>query len=150
MSAVFTHAGVSTLNGVTKARFANDALRVKVLAKNGHRDIDIIELSNPMSKEDAVAFLIGIDFATQNGVTNAATQAALEDAIEKRAVKPAKAPKVAKAPKAKAPKAKAPAKKGPTMDAIKAKVAAAKKAPVATKSKAQITAELADLEDAPY
>ena len=36
------------------------------------------------------------------------------------------------------------------MDAIKAKVAAAKKAPVATKSKAQITAELADLEDAPY
>jgi hypothetical protein len=145
MSAVFTHAGVSTLNGVTKARFANDALRVKVLAKNGHRDIDIIELSNPMSKEDAVAFLISIDFATQNGVTNAATQSALEDAIEKRATKPAKAPKVAKAPKA-----KAPAKKGPTMDAIKAKVAAAKKAPVATKSKAQITAELADLEDAPY
>jgi len=145
MSAVFTHAGVSTLNGVTKARFANDALRVKVLAKNGHRDIDIIELANPMSKEDAVAFLISIDFATQNGVTNAATQAALEDAIEKRAPKAEKAPKVAKAPKA-----KAPAKKGPTMDAIKAKVAAAKKAPVATKSKAQITAELADLEDAPY
>jgi hypothetical protein len=145
MSAVFTHAGVSTLNGVTKARFANDALRVKVLAKNGHRDIDIIELTNPMSKEDAIAFLIGIDFATQNGVTNAATQAALEDAIEKRAPKAEKAPKVAKAPKA-----KVPAKKGPTMDAIKAKVAAAKKAPVATKSKAQITAELADLEDAPY
>ena len=145
MSAVFTHAGVSTLNGVTKARFANDALRVKVLAKNGHRDIDIIELSNPMSKEDAVAFLISIDFATQNGVTNAATQSALEDAIEKRAPKAEKAPKVAKAPKA-----KAPAKKGPTMDAIKAKVAAAKKAPVATKTKAQITAELADMEDAPY
>ena len=143
MSAFFTHAGVSTLNGVTKARFANDALRVKVLAKNGHRDIDIIELTNPMSKEDAIAFLIGIDFATQNGVTNAATQAALEEAIEKRAPKAEKAVKAVKAPKV-------PAKKGPTMDAIKAKVAASKKAPVATKSKSQIEAELANLEDAPF
>ena len=139
---VFTHAGVSKLNGEFKVRFANDALRVKVLAKNGHSDIDIVELKTPMTKEDAIAYLVGIDFATQNGVTNAAVQAALEEAIDKRAVKPAKV-------KA-APKAKVPAKKGPSMDAIKAKVAAAKKAPVATKSKAQITAELADLEDAPY
>ena len=142
---VFTHAGVSKLNGEFKVRFANDALRVKVLAKNGHSDIDIVELKTPMTKEDAIAYLIGIDFATQNGVTNAAVQAALEEAVDKRAVKPAKAPKAVKAPKA-----TVPAKKGPTMDAIKAKVAAAKKAPVATKSKAQITAELADLEDAPY
>ena len=139
---VFTHAGVSKLNGEFKVRFANDALRVKVLAKNGHSDIDIVELKTPMTKEDAIAYLVGIDFATQNGVTNAAVQAALEEAVDKRAVKPTKAPK--------APKAKVPAKKGPSMDAIKAKVAAAKKAPVATKSKAQITAELADLEDAPY
>ncbi len=139
---VFTHAGVSKLNGEFKVRFANDALRVKVLAKNGHSDIDIVELKTPMTKEDAIAYLVGIDFATQNGVTNAAVQAALEEAIDKRAPKPAKA--------VKAPKAKVPAKKGPSMDAIKAKVAAAKKAPVATKSKAQITAELADLEDAPY
>jgi hypothetical protein len=146
MSAVFTHAGVSTLNGVTKARFANDALRVKVLAKNGHRDIDIIELKNPMSKEEAIAFLLSIDFATANGVTNAATQSALLEAVEKRAPKAEKAPKAPKAEKA----PKVPAKKGPTMDAIKAKVAAAKKAPVATKSKAQITAELANLEDAPF
>ena len=139
---VFTHAGVSKLNGEFKVRFANDALRVKVLAKNGHSDIDIVELKTPMNKEDAISYLMAIDFATQNGVTNAAVQAALEEAIDKRVVK---------APKAKAaPKAKVPAKKGPSMDAIKAKVAAAKKAPVATKSKAQITAELADLEDAPY
>jgi len=41
---LFTHAGTSRLNGVVKARFANDALRVKVLAKNDHTDIDIIEL----------------------------------------------------------------------------------------------------------
>ena len=139
---VFTHAGVSKLNGEFKVRFANDALRVKVLAKNGHKDIDIIELKEPMTKEDAIAYLISMDFATQNGVTNAAVQAALEEATDKRAVKPAKV-KVAKV-------AKVPAKKGPSMDAIKAKVAAAKKAPVATKSKAQITAELAGLEDAPF
>jgi hypothetical protein len=142
---VFTHAGVSTLNGVTKARFANDALRVKVLAKNGHRDIDIVELKTPMSKEDAVAFLISIDFATQNGVTNAATQSALEDAVEKRSVKPASAPKVAKV--AKAPKAKVPAKKGPSMDAIRAKAAATKAVPKSTVSKAAIVAQM---EDAPY
>ena len=143
---VFTHAGVSTLNGVTKARFANDALRVKVLAKNGHRDIDIVELKTPMSKEDAVAFLISIDFATQNGVTNAATQSALEDAVEKRSVKPASAPKVAKVAKvAKAPKAKVPAKKAITLESIKAKAV-----PASTLSKVEIQKQLANMEDAPY
>ena len=42
MSKSFTHAGVSRLKGEFKVRFCNDALRVKVLAKNGHTDIDII------------------------------------------------------------------------------------------------------------
>lgn len=79
----FTHAGVSTLNGKTKVRFANDALRVKVLAKNGHTDIDIVELREPMTKEDAVAYLLSIDFA--NG--NAVVQAALDEAAGKRGVK---------------------------------------------------------------
>ena len=147
----YSHAGVSTLNGVTKVRFANDALRVKVLAKNGHKDIDIIELKNPMSKEDAVAFLFSIDFATQNGKTNAVVQAALEEAVEKRA------PKVAKVKVAKVAKPKAKAK--PTMDAIKAKVAAAKKTvpataakPKSTVTRKEIEVQLADktLDDAPY
>jgi diaminopimelate decarboxylase len=43
----FTHAGVSKLNGVVKARFANDAMRVKVLQKGGHTDIDMTELMRP-------------------------------------------------------------------------------------------------------
>lgn len=93
----YSHAGVSKLNGAFKVRFANDALRVKVLAKNGHSDIDIIELKTPMSKEDAVAYLLSIDF--DNG--NKAVRAALEAAADKRGVT---------APKAQ-PKAKAPAKK---------------------------------------
>jgi 23S rRNA A2030 N6-methylase RlmJ len=79
---LYSHAGVSKLNGEFKVRFANDALRVKVLAKNGHKDIDIIELKTPMTKEDAVALLLSINFA--NG--NKAIQAALEEAAGKRGI----------------------------------------------------------------
>jgi hypothetical protein len=137
MSKSFTHAGVSTLDGVVKARFCNDQMRVKVLAKNGHKDIDIIELKTPMTKEDAVAFLLSINF--DNG--NKTVRAALEAEVEKRTEKPA-----TKAPKAATPKAK---KSTPSMDAIKAKVAA-KKATAPKVSKAEVIAQLADMEDAPY
>lgn len=138
----FTHAGVSRLNGEMKVRFANDALRTKVLVKNGHKDIDIIELKHAMTKEEAVQYLISIDFATQNGVTNADVKAALEAALDKRAEKPAKAPKAAKTVKTKASK--------PTMDSIKAKVAAKKTAPKSTVTKAEVLAQLKDVEDAPF
>jgi hypothetical protein len=97
---VFTHAGVSSLKGEFKVRFANDALRVKVLAKNGHKSIDIVELKNPMTKEDAVAYLLKIDF--DNG--NKQVRAALEAAADKRGVTTAPKAKVSK------PVAKAPAK----------------------------------------
>jgi hypothetical protein len=106
----FSHAGVSSLNGSMKVRFANDALRVKVLGKNGHKDIDIIELKNPMTKEDAVAYLLSIDF--DNG--NKTVRAALEAAADKRGVTPAPKAVVKAAPKATAkaaPKAKATAPK---------------------------------------
>lgn len=138
MSKSFTHAGVSKLNGEFKVRFANDSLRVKVLAKNGHKDIDIVELKHAMTKEEAVAFLLSIDF--DNG--NKEVRAALEAEQGKRTETP-KAEKVAKAPKAKA-KAK------PTMKAIEAKVAAKKAAPKSTVSKAEVIAQLADLEEAPF
>jgi len=139
MSNVYSHAGVSRLNGEFKVRFCNDALRVKVLAKNGHKDIDIVELRNPMSKADAVAFLMSIDFA--NG--NKEVQAALEAAADKRGVS---------APKATAkPKAKAPAKKA-TAPKAKAKTAtgqATVKTAVQSEATAIAKAE-ADLEDAPF
>jgi D-serine deaminase-like pyridoxal phosphate-dependent protein len=147
MSKSFTHAGVSKLDGEFKVRFANDALRTKVLIKNGHTDIDIIELKHAMTKEDAVAYLMEIDFATRDGVTNEAVQAALAAEIDKRSEVPAKEPK-AKAEKA--PKA-AKAKAKPTMKAIEAKVAAKKAAaPKSTVSKAEVIAQLADMEDAPF
>lgn len=79
----FTHAGVSKLDGKFKVRFANGAERIKVLIKNQHTDIDMIELKYPMSKADAIAFLVKIDFA--NG--NAMVQAAIDAAVKKRKVK---------------------------------------------------------------
>ena len=138
MSKLFSHAGVSRLNGVIKARFANDALRVKVLAKGGHTDIDLVEFLQPLTKEDAVRKLIEMDFAKGN----AEIQAALDAELDKRTDTP-KAEKVAKAPKVKAPKA--PKAKPITIDSIKAKAPAKP-----TKTKAQITAELAEMDDAPF
>ena len=135
MEKTFKFAGVSTRAGVCKARFANDQMRVKVLAKTGSSDIDLIELKVPMTKADAIAFLLSINF--DNG--NATVRAALEEGLEKRtpAVKAVKA-----APKAKAA-TKAKTKTTPTMDAIKARATAAK----AKSAKVVVTAEM---EDAPF
>jgi hypothetical protein len=130
MSKLFSHAGVSTFEGVTKVRFANDSLRVKHLAKVGHKDIDIVELKEPMDKAAAVAYLLSIDFATQNGVTNEVVQSALLAEVDKRS----EAPKVAKVKAVKAAKAK------PTLESIKAK--AVKTAPKSTVSKAEVQAQL--------
>lgn len=78
----FTHAGVSRLDGKFKVRYANDQARIKVLIKNGHTDIDMIELKYPMSKEDAIRYLVKIDFA--NG--NTEVEAAINAAVKKRNV----------------------------------------------------------------
>jgi len=62
MSKTFTVAGTSVLNGKEKVRFANDiATRVKVLARNGHTDVDLIELPTEMDKEMAVLFPKGLE-----------------------------------------------------------------------------------------
>jgi hypothetical protein len=94
MSKLYSHAGTSSQNGETKVRFCNDSLRVKVLEKNGHKNVDIVELREPMTKEAAVAFLLSIDF--DNG--NKEVRAALEAAADKRGVEipKAKPAKVAK------------------------------------------------------
>ena len=55
---LFKVAGVSTLAGKTKVRFANDLVsRVKMLVKDGHTDIELLELPEPMTKSDVVKFL---------------------------------------------------------------------------------------------
>ena len=48
--------GVSTLNGKTKVRFANDfASRIKNLVKNGHTNVELFELPTAMTKDAALA-----------------------------------------------------------------------------------------------
>jgi homogentisate 1,2-dioxygenase len=55
----FEVAGTSTLNGITKVRFANDYVgRFKILAKNGHDNIELIELGEKMSKADICKVLM--------------------------------------------------------------------------------------------
>ena len=102
----YTFAGTSRLNGTIKVRFANDVARVKVLAKNGHTDIDLIELKHPMTKEEIVAYLREIDFARGNTEIQAAIDAADEKRNPKE--KPPKEPKEPKAKKEKAVVAAAP------------------------------------------
>ena len=55
---MFTVAGLSRQNGTLKLRFANDFVtRVKVLGRNGHKDINLVELPQAMTKDAAVAYL---------------------------------------------------------------------------------------------
>lgn len=82
MSTTYSHAGVSVLNGKMKVRFSNDLMRVKTMAKTGHNDIDIIQLKHPMTKAEAVQYLMDIDF--DNG--NPRVREALHAAAVKRGV----------------------------------------------------------------
>ena len=96
---LFTVAGVSTLDGETKVRFANDELRVKVLMKHGHTNPILIALPNAMTKLEAVTYLPGLD--EFQGV---ASQSAIADYLD------AKTPKVKSVATPTATKAKSPAK----------------------------------------
>ena len=54
----FTCAGRSTNQGKTQLRFTNDVNRERVLAKNGHTDIEFFELGSAMTKAEATEFLV--------------------------------------------------------------------------------------------
>jgi hypothetical protein len=75
----FAVAGVSTLEGKTKLRFANDTMRIKILAKNGHTNVELVELPVEMTKAEAVQHLKSIEF----GKGDAAIQAAVAYAEKK-------------------------------------------------------------------
>lgn len=63
---MFKVTGISTLNGQTKVRFANDLVsRVKILNKDGHKDINLVELPNALSKADCVKYLKSSDLYTK-------------------------------------------------------------------------------------
>ena len=97
--------GVSKLDGEYKVRFANDIMRTKVLAKHGHTEIELVELSEAMTKYDGIRAIQSLaEFASAH------SQSAIAEYLEE------------KAPKAKAAPAKAPAK---AQSKTKAKVATA-------------------------
>ena len=50
----FTVVGVAKLKGEYSVRFANDVMRVKVLAKGGYEDVRLVELDEPLTKLNAV------------------------------------------------------------------------------------------------
>lgn len=141
--------GVSRLKGELKVRFANDAARVKVLAKNGHTDIDLIELTHPMTKEEAIGFLMSINFYEKDGVVNEEVHSALIEAVDRRAPataanKERRGNKEAKKPKKDAAPKKT-VKSEMTLETI-----AAKAPPKSTLSKKDIEKQLAGIEDAPF
>lgn len=68
----FSVAGVSTLEGKTKIRFANDAMRIKILGKNGHQAVELIDLPREMTKAEIAQHLVEVNFAKGNAATQAA------------------------------------------------------------------------------
>lgn len=78
----FEVAGVTTFNGKTKIRWANDMMRVKILHKNGHTDMEFVSLPWAMTKGEIVQYLKDQDFA--QGRSN--VMAALKYAAKKNPV----------------------------------------------------------------
>lgn len=58
----FSVTGCSTLNGKTKIRFANDSLRIKILEKNGHSNVELVNLPHEMTKGEIAQHLITTGF----------------------------------------------------------------------------------------
>ena len=109
---LFTVAGISKLNGEYKVRFANDIMRIKVLAKHGHEDIRLADLEGEFTKLDAAKAILSMeDFA------DAAAQATITEYIEDN---------TPKAPKAKAAIAKEFVKLNTAAPKAKAKTKAVK------------------------
>ena len=75
----FAVAGVSTHEGKTKVRFANDTMRVKILAKNGHQDVQLVDLPHEMTKAEIGAHMVATGF----GKGNAAIEAAVAYVVKK-------------------------------------------------------------------
>jgi hypothetical protein len=93
---LFTVAGISKLNGEYKVRFANDIMRIKVLAKHGHEDIRLAEVDTALTKYEGIKAIQAME-----DFQDAAAQSAIAEYLDEKAPK---------APKAKAAPVKAPAK----------------------------------------
>ena len=56
---LFALVGISTRHGKTRVRFTNSTAREIILIKDGHDDITFLELPEPMTKPDAVTYILG-------------------------------------------------------------------------------------------
>ena len=87
---MFKVSGVSKYKGEVKVRFANDMTRVKILDKNGHTEINLVELPTAMDKPEIVKYLQTTDL-----YQNTEFKFAIDEAVEKyngvKVVKAAKA-----------------------------------------------------------
>jgi len=103
----FTVAGISKLNGEYKIRFANDMMRIKVLAKSGHEDIRLADLEGEFTKMEAAKIILGLD-----EFSDSIAQATITEYIEDNTPKAKVSKPVAKAPAkaTKTPAVKATAK----------------------------------------
>jgi hypothetical protein len=68
----FAVAGVSTLDGKTKVRFANDTMRIKILGKNGHTDVNLVDLPREMTKAEIAQHMVEVGFGKGNAAIEAA------------------------------------------------------------------------------
>lgn len=96
----FTVAGTSILDGVCKIRVANDTNRGNVLTKNGHTDVELVELETAVTKEEAAHQLLKIALFNENPTRLQAIQDFLDSESGNKPVEP----KAKKEPKAKAKK----------------------------------------------
>lgn len=79
---LFTVVGVSTYHGLTKARWANDLVaRIKIFNKEGHTNVDLVELPQPMDKLDAVKYYFDLKKGHLSPDAEFAVQTAIEDRV---------------------------------------------------------------------
>ena len=100
----FSVAGISKLNGNYKVRFANDVMRIKVLAKSGHEDIRLADLEGEFTKMEAAIALLGLD-EFQDAIAQSTITEYMEDNSPKAKVSKPVAVKATKTPVAKPTKA---------------------------------------------
>ena len=114
-SQTFKVVGITVHNGNAKVRFTDDMVRrIKQFTKGGATRCDFIELADPMTKVDALRFMLG-----HEQFQSAGDQATITESIEDRA-KEARVSVVVKGKAAKAAKT-AKSKAKPSLDAIKSR-----------------------------
>jgi hypothetical protein len=98
----FTVAGTATnADGTTKARFANDLVaRIKILNKAGCTNINLVELSKPMTKLEALQYLASVGITEGDAGYAVANKLAEKTKLAKRGEVKVKASSVKSAVKA--------------------------------------------------